>query len=171
MQQQHDEPQPRGISQRAMEIGTALVILAFGALFLWSSYKLGFRWAEDGPQSGFFPFYVSLFICIASLVVLFQALFGRVKVTGLFVEWPQLRQVMLVLLPAFLFVLGIQLFGIYVAGAVYIALFMRFIGRYGWLKSVVLGLGVSIAAFFMFEVWFQVPLYKGLWNPLSWTGY
>ena len=169
--QPNDEPDARGIGQRSMEIGTALVILAFGALFLWTSYKLGFRWAEDGPQSGFFPFYVSLFICLASLVVLFQALFGRVKVTGLFVAWSQLRQVLLVLVPAFVFVLGIQLIGLYVAGAIYIALFMRYIGRYGWLKSVLLGLGVSIASFLMFEVWFQVPLYKGLWNPLSWTGY
>ena len=170
--EQPEEHDARGISHRSMEILTAAVILAFGVLFLYTSYKLGFRWSDDGPQSGFFPFYVSLFICLASLVVLVQALAGRLSKPGaLFVEWGQLRQVLSVLIPAFVFVLGIQLIGIYVSGAVYIALFMRFIGRYGWPKSFALGLGVTVVAFLMFEVWFQVPLYKGLWNPLAWTGY
>ena len=170
--QQPEEQDARGIGHRAMEIVTAAVILAFGALFLYTSYRLGFRWGEDGPQSGFFPFYVSLFICIASLVVLVQAIAGRLGKPGaLFVEWGQLRQVFSVLIPALVFVLGIQLIGIYVAGAIYIALFMRFIGHYGWAKSVALALGVIVASFLMFEVWFQVPLYKGVWNPLAWTGY
>jgi hypothetical protein len=30
---------------------------------------------------------------------------------------------------------------------------------------------LTVAFFFMFEVWFQVPLYKGTWDLTSWTGY
>jgi hypothetical protein len=30
---------------------------------------------------------------------------------------------------------------------------------------------VSVAVFLMFEVWFKVPLYKGLYDPLHWLGY
>jgi riboflavin transporter FmnP len=76
-----------------------------------------------------------------------------------------------VLVPAALFVLGIQLAGLYVAAAIYIAAFMRWLGNYSWLKSVVLGTVVSAAAFLTFEVWFQVPLYKGAFDPLSFLGY
>jgi hypothetical protein len=30
---------------------------------------------------------------------------------------------------------------------------------------------VSAVAFVMFEVWFQVPLYKGAFDPLAFLGY
>ena len=163
---------PPSVSNRTIETWTAAVLLAFGLLFLYSSYRLGFRWGSDGPQSGFFPFYVSLFLSIASAIVLVQALRGTVRnAAARFVDLPQFRQVLAVLVPAALFVLGIQLIGIYVSSFVYIAGFMRWLGKYSWVRSVVLALVVSVVSFMMFEVWFQVPLYKGLWNPLAWTGY
>jgi hypothetical protein len=120
----HDDGRPI-VSMRTMEIAIAAILLAFGATFLYSSYKLGFRRGADGPQSGFFPFYVSLFICIASAATLLQAILSK-SAAGResFVERGQLKQVLKVLIPAGLFVLGIQLIGIYVASAIYIALFM-----------------------------------------------
>jgi hypothetical protein len=30
---------------------------------------------------------------------------------------------------------------------------------------------ISVLFFFMFEVWFQVPLFKGYWNLTGWTGF
>jgi hypothetical protein len=35
----------------------------------------------------------------------------------------------------------------------------------------VLGVAVSAVAFLTFEVWFQVPLYKGAFDPLRFLGY
>jgi hypothetical protein len=162
----------RGVSNRSVEIGTAAVVLLFGLTFLYSSYKLGFGWGNDGPKSGFFPFYVSLFLSIASLITLVGAIRSRTrKSREQFANWSQFKQVLSVLIPAGLFVLGIQLIGIYVSAAVYIALFMRWLGKYSWLRSLVLGILVAAASFMMFEVWFKVPLYKGIWNPTAWTGY
>jgi hypothetical protein len=63
------------------------------------------------------------------------------------------------------------LIGIYVAAAVYIAVFMIWLGKYGWVKSILLGLAVSVVMFMMFEVWFKVPLFKGEYNPLDFLGY
>jgi hypothetical protein len=160
------------VSMRTMEIAVAAILLAFGATFLFSSYKLGFRWASDGPQSGFFPFYVSLFICVASGATLLQAILSKdAKGQASFVERGQLKQVLKVLIPAGLFVLGIQLIGIYVSSAIYIALFMNMLGNYPWKKSIPLSVAISVLFFFMFEVWFQVPLFKGYWNLTDWTGF
>ncbi len=160
------------VSMRTMEIAVAAILLAFGATFLFTSYKLGFRWSSDGPQSGFFPFYVSLFICVASGATLLQAVLSKgAKATASFVERRQLKQVLKVLFPAALFVLGIQLIGIYVASAIYIALFMNMLGDYPWKKSLPLAVAISVLFFFMFEVWFQVPLFKGYWNLTGWTGF
>ena len=81
------------VSMRTMEIVTAAILFAFGATFLYSSYKLGFRWSSDGPQSGFFPFYVSLFICVASAATLVQVAFSKdPKGQASFVERGQLKQ-------------------------------------------------------------------------------
>jgi len=76
-----------------------------------------------------------------------------------------------VLLPAAVYVLGIQLIGIYVASAAYIAVFMVWLGKYGWTRGLIVGVGVSAVTFAMFEIWFQVPLFKGEFNPLSLIGY
>lgn len=160
------------VSNRTMEIVVAAIVLLFGATFLYSSYRLGFRWSSDGPQSGFFPFYVSLFICGASIAVLIQSLFGKNAAAGdAFVDTVQLKQVLWVLIPSAVYVLGIQAIGIYVASAIYITLFMRLLGKYSWVKSAALGIVINVIFFAMFEMWFRVPLFKGYWNPTAWTGF
>ena len=64
-----------------------------------------------------------------------------------------------------------QIFGLYVASVVYIALFMVILGKYTWLKSSIISLAVVVLFFLMFEVWFKVPLFKGSINLLSFLGY
>ena len=66
-----------------------------------------------------------------------------------------------ILLPSTVYVLGVQLIGIYVSSALFIALFMRLAGKYSWLRSIAVGVGVSVSAFVMFEIWFKIPLPKG----------
>jgi hypothetical protein len=160
------------VTTRTMEIVVALLFLLFGGVVAFDSYRMGARWAEDGPQSGYFPFYIGLIICVSSMVTLLQALFGRAaKSNGAFVERGQLTSVLSVLVPAALYVLGIQLIGIYIASTVYIAVFMVWLGKYSWMKGAALGLVASVSFFAMFEIWFKVPLPKGVFNPLGFLGY
>ena len=160
------------VSTRTMEAVVAALLFAFGATFVYQSVQLGFRWGTEGPQSGFFPFYVALIICGSSLTVFVNALRGKAgRRDESFVGRSQLWKVMQVLIPAGIFVLGVQLIGIYVSSVIYIALFMRFLGKYSWVKSVLIAAIICVALFFMFEIWFQVPLYKGTWDLTSWTGY
>jgi len=170
MDEQESAAGDGGISTRTMEIVVALVLLAVSALVVIDSYRLGSKWGDDGPQSGYFPFYIGGFICLASVATLVQAFVGN-RSTAQFVTWAALKQVMLVLLPAIVYVLCVQMIGIYVASAVYIAVFMIWLGKYSRTRSLAVGIGVTVAMFLLFEVWFKVPLYKGLFNPLSWTGY
>ncbi len=160
------------VSTRTMEMVVAGVLFMIGAAVAVSSFRLGARWADDGPQSGYFPFYIGLIISLCSVVTLVQAAIGKLGPDRSFVDRGPLRQVMSVLVPAAFYVLCIQLIGIYVASAIYISFFMIWLGRYSWVKSVTLGVAVSVFAFLMFEVWFQVPLYKGsVFDPLSLIGY
>ena len=183
MNDENPSGDPAGISTRTVEVVVALLLFAFGATVLIDSYRLGASWGSDGPQSGYFPFYIGLLVCISSVATLGQAMFAqwrdRKKIfsgavarrRALFVAWGPLRQVLSVLLPAAVYVLCVQLIGIYVASAIYIALFMVWLGKYTWLRSAVVGVLVNACFFLMFEVWFKVPLFKGAFNPLAWLGY
>jgi hypothetical protein len=82
-----------------------------------------------------------------------------------------LKQVLSVLLPAIVYVMFVQLIGIYVASALYIALFMVWLGRYSWIRSITVGLAVSATLYLMFEIWFKVPLFKGAYDLLAWLPY
>jgi hypothetical protein len=73
--------------------------------------------------------------------------------------------------PAVIYVLGVVFLGLYVASAIYIALFMIVLGKYSPLKSVLIAVIVNAVFFLMFEVWFKVPLYKGTLDPLRFLGY
>ena len=160
------------ISVRAMDIITAVLFLAFGLTVMIGSLKLGASWGADGPEAGYFPFYISLIILLSSTVTLYQAaIVNKKKKTESFVEKEPFKQVMAVLLPAAVFVLGVQLIGIYVSSALYIAIFMVWLGKYPIWKAVAVSIGVSVALYLMFEFWFQVPLPHGAWfNPLEFVG-
>lgn len=146
-------------TDKVMECIVAGIIIAGGALVMFDSNRLGFRWGSDGPQAGYFPFYIGLMLCIAGGINLFRGLRDPYQRT--FVTRGQAKLVLLVLIPLALYIGLIAMLGIYVASTIYIAVFMIWLGKYGWVKTAIISLGVSLAFFLMFEVWFKVPLIKG----------
>jgi len=152
-------------SVRAWEVIVAGVFLAFGSLVVWESRRLGWQWGSDGPQAGYFPFYIGLFIVISSIANLYSAIAAGEKSGKPFVLWGQLRMILVVILPSAAYVALMVnpwfSLGIYVASALFIAFFMRYLGKYGWLKIAAVSVVTMLLFFMMFEVWFKVPLPKG----------
>jgi hypothetical protein len=150
---------------RVWEIIVALAFFAFGALVVWDSRRLGSEWASDGPQAGYFPFYIGAIICIASAINLLRAFYLGAGGRKPFVTWGQLRMVLTVVVPTafYVFLIANPFYGlgIYEASAIFIALFMRILGKYSWGKAAMVGVGTVVVFFLMFEIWFQVPLPKG----------
>ena len=123
--------------------------------------RLGARWAEDGPQAGYFPFYVGLLVCLSAAVNFLMALVNRRDAGRDFVELDKLKLVLAVLVPAAVYVAAISWIGIYASSALFIAFFMRWLGKYPWWKVAVVSVGTMVAFFLIFEVWFLVALPKG----------
>jgi len=148
-------------SNRAVEIGLAAVILVFGLVVVMDSYRLGASWGEDGPLPGYFPFYVGLLICISSAMVLFRGIRNRALAEESFVSRGELKKILVVLVPSIIYVAVIAYLGFYVSSVLFIAYFMRSLGKYSWLMVVAVPVGVIVTFFLTFEIWFSVPLPKG----------
>jgi hypothetical protein len=148
-----------GPSHRSVEIGVAIAMIVFSLIVIAGSIQVGIGWASDGPRAGFFPFYCAAAVLIASSVNLFQALGDRSA--ALFAEWGQLGQVMQVVIPGTIYVALVPYVGMYVASALLIAVFMRWIGKYNWTMIALIPVPVMIGTYFIFEKWFLVPLPKG----------
>lgn len=152
---------------RTADLTTALILIAGGALVIWDSLRLGIGWGTDGPQSGFFPFWLAVLLVIACAVIGVQA--HRRASARPFVTREQLMPVLTTLVPTAGFVVLTQFLGLYVATALFMAFYMRWIGRYSWVPVAVVSVLFPLAVFLVFEKWFLVPMPKG---PLeAWLGY
>lgn len=146
---------------KAAEVAVALGFLLLGAIVVFDSVRLGAQWLVDGPQPGYFPFRVGVLICLASLVTLVRGLMIPDEKNMSFVEVGQLKLVLSVLVPAGVFVALVGWIGMYVSATLFVALFMRWLGKYPWWKVVSVSVGNSVVFFLIFETWFKVPLPKG----------
>lgn len=149
-----------GPSHRSVEIGVAAFMALLALIGIYGSLKIGIGWGAEGPKAGFFPFCVSLAVIIACAVNLAK-IFARPDDGDLFARWDQLKLVLAVVIPAAIYVAIIPYSGIYLASALLIVAFMKWLGRYPWIYAIAVGVMVPILTFLMFEMWFLVPLPKG----------
>jgi len=148
-----------GPRQHLVEAGVAAVMALLGVITVIGSLQVGIGWGAEGPKSGFFPFWIGLIVVVTSLYNLMRAYtHGSRK---LFASWMEIAQVLKVVVPLTIYVGAIPWLGIYIASALLIAGFMRWIGHYGWLLILAIAIGLPVVTYLTFEMWFLVPLPKG----------
>lgn len=161
------EPDPNGderplLSRRTLDLAVGIAFLIATAIMLYDSNRIGFSWRpNEGPAPGYFPFYIAIAMLIASLINLFNALRDRAGKDDVMVTVEGFTRMSAIFGPALLYVLAINFIGIYLASALYICGFMIFVGKFSLLRAVLVGFGIALASFVMFEIWFLVPLPKG----------
>jgi putative tricarboxylic transport membrane protein len=161
MSDQSHPTEETGPSQRSVEIAVAIGTLVFGIIVLIGSLQVGIDWGFEGPKPGFFPFYVSLFIIVASLYNMLQATtLGGIK-QGLFSTVEQLKRVLSVVVPASIYVALVPFIGMYVSSMLLIAFFMMWLGKYSALHTLPIAVGVPVVVYVVFERYFQIALPKG----------
>lgn len=150
----------KSLASWGVDVAVSIFFAGVGIAAIVDSQRLGSGWGADGPQSGYFPFLIGLALVVASMVNIVGALKTR-DGGETFVTWNQFRLVLAMMVPAAVYVAAIPFLGIYLASAILAVAFMRFLGDFGWIASLAFGIGVAVLCFFVFDVWFLVPLPKG----------
>jgi len=149
------------VGRRAVEAVVMILLLGFAVVLGMDNIRTGIGWQSDGPEAGYFPFYLSVLLGLAAIYGLVDVALRREGRGEAFVTREQFVRVLLVFVPAALFVLATQFLGIYIGSFFLIAGFMYFIGRIALWKSLVTALIFVAVTFFTFEVSFNVIMPKG----------
>ena len=158
---------------RTADLVTAALLMALGGIVIYDAVRIGVGWGNEGPRSGFFPFWLAALMVAISAAIIIQALVSRSKTP--FVTRDRFVPVFKVLAPIAGFIVVTDPpgpwsgLGLYVAGGLYLGFYMRWVGRHDWRSVVALSFAVPVITFFIFETWFLVPMPKG---PVeAWFGY
>ena len=149
------------VGSRGAELAVALFLMALAVLVIVDSIRVGTGWGDEGPRSGYFPFYIGLALFVSSGWVALKQLLRWRSDNPNFADRAQLGSVWAVLWPSTVYVAVITFLGIYVASFLLIAYFMLRHGKHALLLTVAVAAGVPLAFFLVFEKWFLVPLPKG----------
>src|SRR3977135_448209 len=94
---------PAVTTTRTVEVVVYLLLLGLALLLGFDNWRSGMGWAKDGPQTGYLPFYLCVILGGASLYGLGVIFMGHAGAGDSFVNRDQLRRVMQVFVPTFLF--------------------------------------------------------------------
>lgn len=148
---------------RKADIACAALILCVGLLVMFDSIRLDIGWGMEGPLAGFYPFIMSLGVVIGSVIILVQA-FQRKGVAQSdkpFIERKAVKPVLQVVIPSTLMVFLTEYIGLYIAAGLYLAVYMRWIGRNRWRTVLLLSIVVPAASYIVFDKLFLIPMPTG----------
>ena len=153
---------------RNAEVACGLSLLVLGLLVLWESLKLNIGWGFNGPEAGFFPFWLAVGLVISSGFITVQAFLSKnPAIRQHFVKREGLFSVIKVALPAFVMVALTEAIGLYPAALIYLAVYMRWIGKHSWMTTVLVSVLVPLASYFIFDKWFLILMPRGHWDLIS----
>lgn len=156
-----EENSPAVTTSRTVDVVVSLALLALAFVLGYDNWRTGASWDSTGPQPGYFPFYLSVILGLASLYGIAAALLSRKEAGETFVTRAQLRRVMAVFVPTLLFCIATQYLGLYVASFLLIAGFMRWVGKIALWKSLLTAFVFSALMFVTFDIVFDVIMPKG----------
>jgi putative tricarboxylic transport membrane protein len=151
---------------RTAEIFIALLFMAVGILALVDAVRLGFGWGMSGPESGFFPFYLGVGTIVCSLLVLLSVFskYKKGEAGKRLMPEGALTPILWVLIPATAMIVITEFVGLHVAAVLYLAFYMRTVGKIGWVTTVLVSLLVPTSLYVVFDKLFLVPLPQGIWG-------
>ena len=167
---------------RIAEFLTAVIIALFSVYLMWKSGEgptwdptavryanIGINVNNEGPGSGFWPFWLSLAMLISSFVVMINCMLKRTPQSRSFEQYLDdygKRMFVLVGGGLIVFLFLIKFIGFYGAMPLFLIYYIVFLGKHPWWVAIAIGLALPIFCFFFFDVAMRIVLPKGYLEPL-----
>ncbi|MGE4660442.1 MAG: tripartite tricarboxylate transporter TctB family protein [Arenicellales bacterium] len=156
------------MSTRTAELLAGIGLLVFSLVLMWTVYTDGLTigWVEGrGPGAGVWPFWLSLGMALTSLWTVVRwvrrtTAESRNETPYIDSDPFALVAVSFVALTAMIFLVTIV--GTYIAIALFLGFYMRFIGKHTWGMTTASVIGAVIFIYFLFEWQLTKYLPKGL---------
>ena len=139
---------------------TAALLLAFSAVFAAGALKYYTWWGDSGPGSAFMPFWLSLVMGALALLLLLRR--PQPDAGDWLPSREGAKRVLVVLGVTVAFVALMQVIGMIVGIALFLAVLMRYLERQPWWLTIVISLAAAGLNWLVFEHWLRVPLPQGI---------
>jgi len=160
---------------RKAELVMAIVLAILSIYLMWKSAELPIGWVHgSGPGGGAFPFWLSagmLLCCVWIIVRWVRRTSPPSRSTEVYMDRAGLE--------GFLWVAGaitvmiglIHIIGTYFSMALFLAFYLRVLGRHSWTMTLLVAILTPIATFFFFDIALRITLPKGYAEPLFYPLY
>ena len=115
-----------------------------------------------GLRGGWYPFWSAVLAALTLLIVLYRSATTPQPAQGPFGGREGVLQVVRLIVPMLVLVLVMGWLGFYIAGALYLGVFARYIGGYRWIWTIASAVIIPVVIFIVFEKLFLVPLPKSI---------
>lgn len=140
-----------------MELVIILAEIVLSAVWIVFGLQYGF-WEGGRPEGGFIGVIFGTIVLVFAIIMGLRVLIRKdIKLSFQFNKSSAIP-----VLAAVLCVFFIYLFGIAAAVFLFIALWMRFISKYAWKKTIVVSLVFTLFVYGVFRLWLGVPFPTGI---------
>ena len=160
---------------RKAELVMALVMAVFSVYLMWKSMELPIGWIPDeGPGGGAFSFWLGAGMLLCCIFILFRWA-KRLSLPSQseepFMDGEALRLFLVISSSLGLMIGAIHVIGVYFSLPLFMAFYMRYLGRHSWRLISGFVIITPVVTFFFFEIALKKTLPKGLTEPMFYPLY
>ena len=141
---------------------TAALLLAFAVAFSVGALKSYQWWGSGGPGPAFMPFWLGLVMAILALMMLIKSLKEKNAGAAWLPRGEGLRDMLVVLAATVAFVALLNVTGMIIGTALYLAVLIRYLGRHPWWMTLAIALAAAGFNWLVFVHWLRVPMPEGM---------
>lgn len=151
---------------RRYQFATAAIIILIAAVAMFDTRAGALPdttgTAPGGLRGGWYPFWSAFLMALAAGIVMYRSLREPSSQDPVFTSVEGVRHMLLLVVPMTIAIVSMAWLGFYIVAAIYMAFFMRVVGKYGVPWVFAGALVVSVGFFLLFEKAFLVPLPKSI---------
>jgi hypothetical protein len=147
---------------RSADRVTAALLLAFSIAFSIAALKQYHWWGADGPGPAFMPFWMGLVTGCLALGMLIRSLKQQDPGQAWLPRGEGLRDLLVVLGATVAYVALLNVTGMVIGTAVYLAFLVWYLGTHRWWVTLGVALGAAGFNWLVFVHWLRVPMPEGI---------